>query len=70
MKGEKETEVEIRAYTKSELAALYRIRVDVLHKWLNHWKKELIKLKYNNNQKILTVAQVRFLFRDDVLGKP
>lgn len=65
-----EKDVPVKAYTKSELAALYHVRVEVLHKWLSHWKKELIKLKYTNNQKILTVAQVRFLFRDDVLGKP
>jgi len=63
-------EVEIKAYSKSELARLYKISPAILHKWLIHWRKQLHELKYDDRQKILTLAQVRFLFRDDVLGKP
>jgi hypothetical protein len=65
-----ETEIPVRAYSKKELAILYKIGDKILHKWLTHWTKELKALKYDDRQQILTVAQVRFLFRDDVLGKP
>lgn len=65
-----EKEVPIRSYSKSELAELYHISQGTFQKWLEHWMKQLQKLGYDKNQKILTAAQVRFLFQDDVLGRP
>ncbi len=65
-----ENEVPVKAYNKAELAGLYGVSPFTFHKWLVHWEKELKKLKYTPKQRILTVAQVAFLFKDDVLGKP
>ncbi len=63
-------EVPVKAYTKAELARLYNVSPKIFHTWLTHWQKDLKRFKYVHRQKMLTAAQVNFLFRDDVLGKP
>lgn len=60
----------VKVYTKKELAQLYGISVDTLMIWLKPYLKELRKMKYRPNQRLLTVSQVRFLFKDENLGRP
>lgn len=67
---QEERQVPIKSYSKSELAQLYGISAGILRTWLRKWEKQLKALGYDHNQKVFTVAQVRYLFRDDVLGQP
>ncbi|MFZ1807942.1 MAG: hypothetical protein WBO10_01975 [Pyrinomonadaceae bacterium] len=63
----------IRTYSKSEMARLYDVNVRTfVCEWLPPFMKELKKLGYGKKkqQKIFTIAQVRYLWRDDVLGHP
>lgn len=69
-KEKEEKVVPVQAYSKAEMASFYRVTPGLFHKWLIAREKELKKLGYERQQKILTIAQVRFLFRDDQLGQP
>lgn len=60
----------IRSYTKAELARLYNVSPDTLSRWLSRYESALKKLGYRNDQKIFTVAQVKYLFQDTALGRP
>lgn len=64
--------VSIKAYTKSEMATLYGVSVRTFLIWIKPFLPELRKLGYGKKkqQKIFTLAQVQYLFRDDVLGRP
>lgn len=65
-----EKSIPIKSYSKAELAEFYNVTSALFQTWLQKREKELKKLGYERHQKVLTVAQVRFLFRDDVLGQP
>lgn len=67
---EQQEEAPIKPYSKTELADLYGISHDTLDAWLRRYEKELKKIGYYRYQKILTVAQVKFLFKDENLGRP
>jgi len=60
----------VKVYTKKELAQLYGISVDTLMVWLKPYLKDLRKMKYRSGQRLLTVSQVKFLFKDENLGRP
>lgn len=67
---QEEKVIPVKSYSKHELAEIYNVTTGMMSTWLLQWEKELKKLRYYRNQKVLTAAQVRFLFRDDVLGQP
>lgn len=57
-----ENHIEPRPMTKKEMADLYGVSVRTLNKWIEKWKKDLQEIN-NHSSKILTVAQVKFIFR-------
>lgn len=61
-------EASIKAYSKSELAKLYKISTETLTVWLRPWLKDLRKMGYSDLQRIFTIKQVEFIF--DKLGRP
>lgn len=61
-------QAEIKSYHKYELAELYNVTSTTFIRWMSRYEKELKKLGYKKSQKILTVAQVSFLFSQ--LGQP
>lgn len=55
--------------SKSELAEQYGVSPDQLDRWLKMWEEDLIaKFKYARNQKILTPAQLDFIY--EKIGRP
>ncbi len=67
---QEEKAIPVKSYSKHELADHYKVSPAMFATWLLKWEKELKKLRYDRNQKVLTTAQVRFIFQDDVLGQP
>lgn len=54
--------VEIKTYTKSELAALYGISPKTLRGWMKKIRKQLHETGYIKKQSILTPKQVKIIF--------
>lgn len=55
--------------SKSELADQYGVSPDQLDRWLKMWEEDLIsKFRYVRNQKILTPAQLDFIY--EKIGRP
>jgi hypothetical protein len=64
-----ENETPIKSYTKTEMAIFYNVSYTAFIGWVKRLEKDLINQHgYDPNQKIFTIAQVRFLF--DKLGRP
>lgn len=61
----------VKTYSKSELAAMYGVhRNTFVSRWLVPYLERLRALGYKDTQKLLTPAQVGFLFSDEALGEP
>lgn len=61
-------QAEIKSYHKFEMAGLYNVTTTTFSRWMGRYEKDLKKLGYRKSQKILTIAQVQFLFQN--LGQP
>lgn len=60
--------VEVKTYSKSDLAKLYNVGPTTFRKWLEPFMPDLEALHYQKDQKILKPKQVKLIF--DKLGKP
>ena len=59
---------EVKTYSKSQLAAKYKVAVSTLVGWFDPFINELENLDYRKEQKILNPNQVKLIF--DKLGMP
>lgn len=54
--------VEYKAMTKGELAAVFGVSIRTLNRWMAKFNAELSELGYSKNCHVLTPKVVKFLF--------
>lgn len=61
--------IRVKSYSKAELSQLYSVSEKIFASWLKKFERDMVKnLGYDKNQKVLTIAQVEFIFVK--LGNP
>jgi hypothetical protein len=58
--------VQIKSYTKSQMAMMYNISLKTFGKWIKGIEPELNNIGYNKHQKIFTPRQVKLIFESFV----
>jgi transposase len=63
-----ETQIQLKAYSQTEMANHYGVSKFTLRKWIQPFLEELKKIGWVPHQQIYTIAQVQLIW--DKLGRP